>query len=172
MTTSNVKITEVAEDPSKCKVTLSDLRAMVDRLESISPGSVREDIHLSISGGQLNVDYYYTPPVAVKEIQLHFKITKEGCEIKEHRPMCFDHPEMAGTTASSISDGETDRIREKNWKQFDDDYPPIPDFSMVKNPEPWAIIGDIEDMPQWAIDKRKRAAATLREFQSLLTETR
>lgn len=167
MTTSNVKITEVAEDPSKCKVTLSDLRAMIDRLESISPGSVREDIHLSISGGQLNVDYYYTPPVAVKNIQLDFKITKEGCEMKEHRPMCFDNPEMAGVTASSISDGETDMSPEP----FS-----VVDFSMVKNPEPWAVIENIEEVekpiPAWAMKKRISAGHALREFQSLLTETR
>ena len=164
---SNVKITEVAEDPSKVKVTLSDLRAAVDRLEAISPGSVREDIHLSISGGQLHIDYYYTPPVAAKMIDLNFVVTKDGASFefpqnKEHRPMCFDNPGMAGTTASAISDGETDMLTEPIS---------VVDFSMVKNPEPWAVVEEIP-IPAWAMKKRISAGNALREFTQLLQEKR
>lgn len=171
---SNVKITEVAEDPSKVKVTLTDLRAALSRLESISPGSVKEEIWISTKDGVLNIDYYYQPPVTVKEIQIDFKITKEGCELKEHRPMCFDNPEMAGTTASAISDGETDEVYDLSDGMITKVEPySVVDFSMVKNPEPWAVMGEVEKpIPAWAMKKRISAANTLREFQSLLTETR
>ena len=160
MTTAekNVGITEAVADPDKCVVSIGHLQAALARivhLEDEVNGEFGKEVILSIENGHLNIDYFYQSKVTIEEIKIDFVINKDS-----------------------------DEIREKNLKQFDDDYPPFSKRSNVVVTEVTdEMIVDVQpsepdfpppldDTPEYQQHRRRQVGKLFTELSDLVRSTK
>lgn len=139
MTTNNVKNTEAPEKMDKVELSLTDLKHLIKRLETVSEYCADSKIELSIKDGQLYVDYWYKPIVPAENIQIDFIILKDeqGVEtefnfsevsmVSDPEPECEmgeiidldENPDMIIGTEPIVSELETTLLAELDEKLGD-----------------------------------------------------